>query len=323
MLTVYAERDALLFASLQVDALETTQFLDGTCNGGCLLVDIELDHLVALALTRILHHDAGLDGTVSLHGGVAQRQVAIAEGGIGQTIAEGVEWVVAHLQIVAGILAILIEALLDRTTRVQVVIIKRNLSQCLWHSDREASAGSSIAEEHVGNGVASLRTCKPYVHNGVNVLLFPGKHSGTTREVQQYDGLANLDQFLQQFALGIRHLQCSTARRLATEVCTLAHSTDDDVGLLCNSQRLSLRFGSIHTGNGLAKLSSLLQVGIVRQVTALRIEQLGFGQSTLQRLLDGSIALWRIGYAPGTGNIRTVVGQWTDEGDGIISVEWQ
>ena len=38
------------------------------------------------------------------------------------------------------------------------------------------------------------------------MLLLPGEYGGTTREVQQYNGLANLYQFFQQLALGVRHL---------------------------------------------------------------------------------------------------------------------
>ena len=156
LFTINAEGDAALLSSLQMDALEATQLLDRTGYRGSLLVDVELYDLVAITLTGIADHDAGFYRTVGSHGGTAQRQVRIAEGGIRQSVAEGVEWVVAHFQVVAGIFAVFVGTLLYRTTRIQVVIIERYLSEGLWHGDGETSAGCSIAQKHVGNGIASL-----------------------------------------------------------------------------------------------------------------------------------------------------------------------
>ena len=59
------------------------------------------------------------------------------------------------------------------------------------------------------------------------------------------------------------------------------------------------------------------------QIAALCIKQFALGQAMLQCLLDGGIALRGIGYAPGACNVCTVISQRTDEGDGIIGVEWQ
>ena len=117
------ERHAALLASLQMDALETAQLLHRTGYGCCLLVDIELYNLVTIALTGIADGNAGINGAVALHGVAAQRQVAIAEGGIGQSITEGVEGIVAHLQVVAAILAVVGSTNGHGTTGVQIVVI--------------------------------------------------------------------------------------------------------------------------------------------------------------------------------------------------------
>ena len=156
LVAVNAEGDAALFTSLQMDALKATQFLDRTGYRGSLLVNIELYHLVAITLASITDHDAGFYRAVGSHGGTAQRQVRIAEGGISQSVAEGVERIVAHLQIVTGIFAIFVGTLLHWSTRIKVVIINRYLSEGLWHGDGKTSAGCYVAKEHVGNGVASL-----------------------------------------------------------------------------------------------------------------------------------------------------------------------
>ena len=44
-----------------------------------------------------------------------------------------------------------------------------------------------------------------------DMLLLPGEHGGTTREVEQHHGLAQRNQFGQQFALYVRNLQFAAA----------------------------------------------------------------------------------------------------------------
>ena len=167
------ERHFSALTGLQMDALETLQFLDRTADAGLHVADVELHNLVGIAAACIRNGDLGLYSSIPGHLIATETHVAILEGGIAQTIAKRIERIVADIKIVALILEITVGSLCHRTARVEMIVIKRNLSYRLWHGDRQLAGRHLVAEEHIGNGIGSLRTTKPYVHDGIYMLLFP------------------------------------------------------------------------------------------------------------------------------------------------------
>ena len=167
------ERHFSALTGLQMDALETLQFLDRTADAGLHVADVELHDLVGITAACIRNGHRGIDTPVTRHLATTETHAAILEGGIAQTIAKRIERIVADIEIVALILEITVGSLCHRTARVEMIVIKRNLSYRLWHGDGKFAGRRLVAEEHIGNGIGSLRTTKPYVHDGIHMLLFP------------------------------------------------------------------------------------------------------------------------------------------------------
>ena len=65
-----------------------------------------------------------------------------------------------------------------------MVVVERLLSCSLGHRGGELTTRHLVAEDDVADGIGSLRTAKPHVHDGRKMLLFPSEDGGTTREIE-------------------------------------------------------------------------------------------------------------------------------------------
>jgi beta-glucosidase len=123
----------------------------------------------------------------------AERDVTVLEGGVAQAIAERIQRVVAHIQVVA---AELLEpfAFFQRTAGILVVVCHRQLAHILRESGGQLTAGANVSEHYVGNGVCSFTTSEPYIQDGRNIFILPSQHYGTSGEQYQYYGFARFQQ---------------------------------------------------------------------------------------------------------------------------------
>ena len=110
------------------------------------------------------------------------------------------------------------------------------------------------------------------------MLILPSQHYGTSGEQYQYYGLARFQQCFQQVSLCVRHFQFGTAAALTTHLGRLAESGYNDIGLCGYFQGFVQQFLVIATGQFTAEhRGACLVVGIVHQVAALCIENVGLG----------------------------------------------
>src|SRR5699024_9976673 len=207
----------------------------------------------------------------------AERDVTVLEGGVAQAIAERIQRVVAHIQVVA---AELLEpfAFFQRTAGILVVVCHRQLAHILRESGGQLTAGANVSEHYVGNGVCSFTTSEPYIQDGGNIFILPSQHYATSGEQYQYYGFARFQQCFQQVALCVRHFQFGTATALTTHLGGLAEGGYNDIGLCSYFQGFVQQFLVIATGQFTAEhRGACLVVGIVHQVAALCIENVGLG----------------------------------------------
>ena len=204
------EGHLLAFAFLQVDALEAFQLFHGAGNAAHQVADIELYDFICIVVARIGYGYGSGQLAVRIQLLGAERDVTVLEGGVAQAIAEGVQRVVTHIQVVA---AELLEpfAFFQRTAGILVIVCHRQLAHILWESGGQLTAGANVSEHYVGNGVGSFTTSEPYIQDGGNIFILPSQHYGTSREQYQYYGLARFQQCFQQVALCVRHFQFGTA----------------------------------------------------------------------------------------------------------------
>ena len=98
----------LAFALLQVNALKALQLFYGAGDAGHHIVDVQLHNLVGIVVAGI--------GNRYLCCAAVKRYIAISTGGIAQTVAEGVEWGVTYIEVVAAELLELLAILAYRAT---------------------------------------------------------------------------------------------------------------------------------------------------------------------------------------------------------------
>ena len=147
------ESDITAFACLQGDALKALQLLDRPADGCCQITDIELNNLVGIILAGVLHIDSETEFAAGIHRRAAQSRFAIFKRGVAKSESERIERVIAHIDIVALIFAILFRSLRYRASRVQMIIINRYLSESLWHSHGEMTRRRLLAEYHIADGI--------------------------------------------------------------------------------------------------------------------------------------------------------------------------
>ena len=205
-----------------------------------------------------------------------------------------------------------------------MVVVERLLSCSLGHRGGELTTRHLVAEDDVADGIGSLRTAKPHVHDGRQMLLFPSKDGGTTREVEQYDRLSRPGELSEQMALGVGHTKVGTAGTFATHIGSLAHGANDDVSLACNLKGFCLHLRIVASGDGLAQLTVLLLLFVVHHVAALCIEQRRLAlEGFLHALTQRGIAIGGGSHAPGSAHVAACVGQGTDEGYLALLAEGQ
>ena len=96
------EGHLLAFAFFQVDALEAFQLFHGAGNAAHQVADIELYDFICIVVTRIGYGYGSGQLAVRIQLLGAERDVTVLEGGVAQAIAERIQRVVAHIQVVAA-----------------------------------------------------------------------------------------------------------------------------------------------------------------------------------------------------------------------------
>lgn len=92
----------LLSPFFQVDALEAFQLFHGAGNAAHQVADIELYDFICIVVTRIGYGYGSGQLAVRIQLLGAERDVTVLEGGVAQAIAERIQRVVAHIQVVAA-----------------------------------------------------------------------------------------------------------------------------------------------------------------------------------------------------------------------------
>ena len=285
---------------------------------------VQLYYLVGIALSRIRNVDTHLHRTVYGHAVGAEPGLGILKRGVAQAVAEWIERVVAHIEIVALVLAVRLYALGNRAPRAHVIVVERYLPYRLRHGHGELSRRDTVAKEHVADGVGSLGASEPHVHDSRHTGLLPCHHSGAAREVEQHHGLAELQQLCQQLALHVGQLEVYAAGALSRHVGALAHGAHYHVGPGRHTQCLGLHGLVVATRYRPAKLGGFLQCGIARKVAPLCIQHRGLvADSPLEPLAQRGVALRGVGHAPRTAQVGGVVGQRAYQRYLSLLLQWQ
>lgn len=161
------------FKSLQLDGTYLLPRSRGT--------QIDLCDLVGNHLTCIPHLKAHID--TFRRGGdlLVDLQVLIVEGSVGQSIAE-----------------------MPLDTRVflsRIVIADGTVNLRIGIADRQLCRGCHLTIEDVGNGIATLLTRIPCLHDGGTPLGKTGHHLCPAAEDHQHDGFTRLDERLDELLL--------------------------------------------------------------------------------------------------------------------------
>ena len=113
------EIDALALSGLEMHAAETFEFFHRTRNLCGRMMDIELHHLVAVALASIGHRHGSSDTAIARDAVSTQLRLAVRKGCIAQPIAKRVERVVANVDVVALILIVFLRTLSHGTSLIE------------------------------------------------------------------------------------------------------------------------------------------------------------------------------------------------------------
>ena len=162
---------ALGCAGLEVDALEAFQLFGGALDFGGGVAEVELDYVGAGALAVVGYVERDGDGgcvAVAFDGGL---DVAVAEGGVGETEAEGEERLLVGGEVFAGVVAIAVEeafGVVDGDVAVGVGgrvgvasgvvgVVDRIVGPGAGEAEGQVAFGGACAEEDLGErGAAGL-----------------------------------------------------------------------------------------------------------------------------------------------------------------------
>ena len=302
-----------------MDALEAFQLFHGAGNAAHQVADIELYDFICIVVTRIGYGYGSGQLAVRIQLLGAERDVTVLEGGVAQAIAERIQRVVAHIQVVA---AELLEpfAFFQRTAGILVVVCHRQLAHILRESGGQLTAGANVSEHYVGNGVCSFTTSEPYIQDGGNIFILPSQHYGTSGEQYQYYGFARFQQCFQQVALCVRHFQFGTATALTTHLGGLAEGGYNDIGLCGYFQGFVQQFlvRTVVPVQGTSEHGGALFVGgITDEVAAFGVCDVHFaGHHLLQSFIQRGVVVEACGYAPCSGHIAACIAQRAYDGHG-------
>ena len=316
----YVERNFLALAGLEQHAAEALKLLDGARNGCHGVAHVELHHLVSVPLARVGNRYRRLE----LAARACNRRLAVSEGGVGKSVAEGIEGVVHVVEPVGGILTEVLRALGHGAARVQVVVIHGQLARGARKGHGQPSARGYVAEHHVAYSVGGFASAEPDVENRVYVILLPCEHSRAAREVEHHHGLAQFDKLGEQLTLHVGQAQVGAAGAFARHVGALAHCAYYHVGLGGHPKGLGLKGSVVAARYRLAELGGALAHGVGHEVAPLGVQQLGLaGQGALESLLKRRVAVGRVGHAPCAGHVGARVGQGAYEGYLALLLERQ
>ena len=313
----------MAFTLFEEDALEVFQFRHWTGDFAHQVANVELNHFCTVVVASVAHFHRYGEAAILIHSGAADGRSTVLECGVRLTVAEWIERSIVDVEVVAGELSV---PSLVWAASVEVAVVDRNLTYALRHRHAEVTAWSHVAKHHVADGVASFATAKPYVENGAEIFLFPVHHSGTAREVEQYDRLASGFESGEQVFLCVEDFEVGAAAAFASHFAWLANASHHHIGLLCNLHC----FGTHHVGIAVvahftAKHGAVfLHDRIVAHVATLSVEHFclalhGFGHG----FAHGFVLVHSGCHAPCARHIGASVGKWANERNLALLCQWE
>ena len=291
--------------------------MHGTGDAAHAVAQVELDHLGSVARAGVGQGDGGGDFAVLVHLRLVQADVTVLERGVRQAVAEGVERLVGHVEVVAAELRKPV-ALFERASGVLVVVVERNLPHVAGEGHAQLAAGVDVAEQHVADGIGGLAAPEPHVQDGRHVLLLPIQRHGTSREEGQHDGLAGLQQGFEQAALRVGDADVAAAGALARHFGGFAQGGHDDVGTGSHGQRLvqQLLVGAVVTVQRAAEHGGvLLLLGVAHQVAALGVKDFDLlSGDFFQAFVQRGVVVQARGHAPRAGHVAARITHRADDG---------
>ena len=197
-----------LFRLFQVDALEAFQLFHGAGNAAHQVADIELYDFICIVVTRIGYGYGSSQFAVRIQLLGAERDVTVLEGGVAQAIAERIQRVVAHIQVVAELLEpfafsegrpvfLWLYAIGNWPTFCGKVVVSLPLGQTSPNTTSAMASAASLPPNHIQDG-------GEHFHSPKSAL----------RDVRRTIPILRVypfQQCFQQVALCVRHFQFGTA----------------------------------------------------------------------------------------------------------------
>ncbi len=266
-------------AGFEVYAPEFPELRVGHRQGRGVVVHVHLHDVVGSPLPLV----GGREGDVHGAGTVVvddDVRVVHAHVAVGQAVAEGVQRRRGHVPVGAVLHGVVGEG--------------RQFVDAVVEGDGQFAAGAFVAEQHVRDGLSHAAAPVPYLHDRGEVVTFlqAVQAQRAAGGQQEHDGLAGVQQFLEQAFLGRGQAQgvlvagaqgVARVALFALDGGVQAEHGDDHVGLFGGDDGLGLAFvGACQAGFGV----------VLEQAAAQRVDDAHFGallEAAFDAVEDGAL----------------------------------